>query len=153
MKFYADRHRSERSFEPGDQLYLKAKPYRQLSLATTRYHKLMAKYYGPFLVLEKIGTVAYKLQLPANARIHPVFHVSLLKKRISKNNEVLPYVPEEDSSEQIHGEPIAILDRRMVKKGNAPHVKVLVQWSNTLPEEATWEDWDSFIRKYPTFHP
>lgn len=88
MKLYADKHRSERTFVPGDQVYLKARPYRQSSMAIAKYHKLLPKYYGPFLVLEKVGTVAYKLQLPANARIHSVFHVSLLKKRISDNSEV-----------------------------------------------------------------
>ena len=46
-------------------------------------NKLLPKYYGPYKVLQKIGTMAYKLELPASSRVHPIFHVSCLKKVIS----------------------------------------------------------------------
>ena len=45
-------------------------------------NKLSPKYYGPYKVLQKIGTMAYKLKLPTTSRMHPVFHVSCLKKVI-----------------------------------------------------------------------
>ena len=48
-------------------------------------NKLSPKYYGPNKVLQKIGTMAYKLELPASSRVHPVFHVSCLKKIIVEN--------------------------------------------------------------------
>ena len=44
--------------------------------------KLSQKYYGPHKVLQNIGTMAYKLELPASSRVHPVFHISCLKKVI-----------------------------------------------------------------------
>jgi len=51
------------------------------------YHKLVAKYYGPYVVIKRIREVAYKLNLPSSPNIHPVFHVSLLKK--SMRNKVV----------------------------------------------------------------
>ena len=45
-------------------------------------NKLTPKYYGPYKVLQKIGSMAYKLELPATSRVHPVFHVSFLKNVI-----------------------------------------------------------------------
>ena len=95
-KYFADRHRTERSFEVGDLVFLKLQPYRQQTMAIRRNLKLSAKFYGPFELEEKIGEVAYKLKLPPTARIHPVFHVSLLKKRIGPPQQVSTILPEFD---------------------------------------------------------
>ena len=66
-------------------VYLKLIPYRLHSLAHHSYHKLLPKYYGPYKILERLGPVAYKLQLPASTKIHPVFHVSCLKQHLGEN--------------------------------------------------------------------
>lgn len=70
MKLYSDRHRVERTFEIVDEVYLKLQPYRQTSLALRKNMKLAAKYYGPYMVIQKIGEVAYMLQLPPGSLIH-----------------------------------------------------------------------------------
>ncbi|KAF2320182.1 hypothetical protein GH714_025093 [Hevea brasiliensis] len=78
MKQLADRRRTERQFQIGDLVFLKSKPFMQVSV-TRSHHKLYHKYYGPFPILDRVDSVAYKIQLPDEAKIHNVLHVSLLK--------------------------------------------------------------------------
>lgn len=153
MKWFADKKRSDREFTVGTEVFLKLQPYRQLSLNQRKNHKLSAKYYGPYVVTERIGPVAYKLALPAEAKIHNVFHVSQLKKRLGDSKVVQTTLPSTDNSGVIQPRPMAVLDRMLIKKGNRPATKVLVQWENGSPNEATWELWEELMVKFPDFHP
>ena len=86
MKQQADQHRSERSFEVGDWVFLRLQPYKQISMKQQKKNnKLSPRYYGPYQIMQKIGSVAYKLEFPPTTKIHPVFHVSCLKKVIGQN--------------------------------------------------------------------
>jgi hypothetical protein len=80
MKFQADKHRTDRSFSIDDHVWLKLQPYAQRSVASHVSPKLSYRYFGPYEIESKISEVAYKLKLPANSSVHPIFHVSLLKK-------------------------------------------------------------------------
>src|SRR4051812_18510723 len=90
IKFFADMKRTEKHFEVGDMVYLKVQPYRQNAFGLHGSLKLRSKFYGPFKIMERVGTVAYKLQLPDSADIHPVFHVSHLKQHVGHKAVPLP---------------------------------------------------------------
>lgn len=93
QKHQADKGRTERMFDIGDKVNLKIQPYVQSSLHKKVNHKLSIKYFGPYEVLAKIGSVAYKLKLPPSTSIHPVFHVSLLKKAVGADAHVSSDLP------------------------------------------------------------
>ena len=71
---------------------MRLQPYRQTS-SLRKNLKLAPRYYGPFKILRHIGAVAYKLDLPAESKIHPVFHVSLLKENLGKHTSSQPQLP------------------------------------------------------------
>jgi hypothetical protein len=98
MKNQADKGRSERAFSVGDLVFLKLQPYVQSSLAPHANQKLAFKFFGPFPVLKKVRAEAYQLALPAESKIHPVFHVSQLKKAIESNIQVPSTLPQELSA-------------------------------------------------------
>jgi len=79
MKLYADKHRTDLQFSVGDYAFVKLQPYCKHSIRLQRNHKLGMRYFRTFKVLSKIGYVAYMLELPPEAKIHLVFHVSVLK--------------------------------------------------------------------------
>jgi len=88
MKQQKDQHHNERSFDVGDWVFLGLQSYKKMSLKQAKKdNKLSPKYYGLYKVLQNIGTMAYKLDMPASSRVHLVFHVSCLKKVI---NDKLP---------------------------------------------------------------
>ena len=125
MKLHVDKHRSERVLTLGDWIYLKLQPYRQQSINKRVFHNLATKYYGPFRVIERVGKVAYRLELPSSSKIHNVFHVSLLKKKLGDHNLVSGLPPVSDKGEFMLT-PLKILDKRMVKKKNKISSEVLV---------------------------
>ncbi|PHT82039.1 hypothetical protein T459_15054 [Capsicum annuum] len=79
MKALADKSHTKIIFEVGDWAFVKLQPYRQSTLRLQRDHKLGMRYFGPYKILKCVGVVAYNLDLPEAAKIHSVFHASILK--------------------------------------------------------------------------
>lgn len=135
---YANTKREDVSFSVGDSVLLSTA---NLKLKTDGpASKFNPRWCGPFKITERIGPVAYRLELPATMRIHPVFHVSLLR----------PYMATEDERRQPNSRPPPIqdddvflaeklLDRREVKVNGRTAVQYLVQWQGYPLYEATWE--------------
>lgn len=151
MKQYADSRRSDRVFQIGDHVYLKLQPYRQHSLKGRHIpHKLSPRFYGPFLVQDRVGSLAYKLDLPPGAAIHNVFHVSQLKL-CPNPSYVSTALPQYLSDVGKTKEPEMILEKKMVNRQNKAVTKVLVQWKGLPAQQATWEFYQDFIAKFPHF--
>jgi hypothetical protein len=115
MKKQADKKRSERTFEVGDTVFLKLQPYVQSSLAPHSNMKLAFKYFGPYKIIAKVGSVAYQLDLLAHSAIHPVFHVSQLKPANLPTSEVIAPVPDEIDLPRV---PEKVLQSRVVPVGD-----------------------------------
>ena len=152
MKQQADKGRSDRQFTVGDWVYVKLQPYRQSTVVNRANLKLSAKFFGPYQVLEKIGAVGYRLDLPPGAKVHSVFHVSQLKLHKGPVGALTPLSMLTDEG-VLAKEPLAILDRRIGKRQGKAVTEVLVQWRNTFPEDATWEALPHLMLQYPHFHP
>jgi hypothetical protein len=146
MKHQADKHRSERTFAVSDLVFLKLQPYLQSTVVRRGNQKLSFKFFGPFRILERVGTVAYKLALPETSRVHPVFHVSQLKQCLGPNQQVQPNLPSSALAFQV---PVQVLQRRVRQHGLRTVVEGLIQWSGATAEDATCEDLVFLKQQFP----
>jgi hypothetical protein len=105
--------------------------------ASRKFHP---RFIGPFKILKKVGTVAYKLELPVNmSRIHPVFHVSLLKKW------TLPYRTQPPPPTiEIEGETLWLFERILDHRKKGRKNEYLVKWEGYGHENNSWEPESSF---------
>ena len=94
MKLNSNHHRCELEFKLGDFVYLKLQPFRQMSVRVRGNMKLSPRFYGPFHILARVGKVAYRLELLPHSRLHPVFHVSQLKKQLGQSDCTVAELPD-----------------------------------------------------------
>jgi len=111
MKQIANKKHQDVSFKIEDLVFLKPHPYRQQTAFKCAHQKLTSHFYDSYLVIQKIGSVAY-LHLPDGAHIHPVFHVLLLKKYVGESEMPSKELPSVTDDGVVILESQHILDTR-----------------------------------------
>jgi hypothetical protein len=149
MKTAADQHRISHKFAVGDFAFVKLRPYRQISVAGRRVHKLSKRYYGPYKLIKAIGEVAFQLELPPTSKIHPVFHVSQLKPCLGDTAATLDLPPTAEENHPVI-QPLSVLDWKY--NTEATEWQVLIQWEGLFPEDSTWESYQEILTNCPAFH-
>ncbi|GJW12254.1 putative reverse transcriptase domain-containing protein [Tanacetum coccineum] len=150
QKRYADSKRKPMEFQVEDRVMLKVSPWKGV-VRFGKWGKLNSIYVGPFKVLEKVGSVAYKLELPQElSRVHNTFHVSNLKKCYADEPLSVP-LDGLHIDDKLHfvEETLKIMDHevKQLKQSRIPIVKV--RWNSRRGPEFTWEREDQFQKKYP----
>ena len=144
QKSYADVRRRSLEFEVGDHVFLKAMPKRGVVRCVKR-GKLSPRFIRPFEILERVGTVAYRLALPPSMTgVHEVFHVSMLRKDTPDPAHVGDWGQiEVDTDGTFEEGPMCIVDSRdqVLRRKTVRLVRVL--WRHYGVEESTWEREDT----------
>jgi hypothetical protein len=119
-------------FRVGDNVLLNSK---HVKLKYPGARKLLPRYIGPFKVTAKIGTVAYRMELPKNMKCHNVFHVSLLHKFVKGSRYQPPPPPLE-----VDGELEYEVEKIQSSTDGPPGKKwFLLKWKGYPEEHNTWE--------------
>jgi hypothetical protein len=133
----------------GENVLLKVNP-KKISLKLGSCTKLVARFYGPFDILDRIGPVSYMLAFPTSMNVHNVFHVSLLKKYVHDPNHVIDWhLIQVETKGEFQVQPMRILDRKLKIIQNSIIEMVKVQWTYYGPEDATWDIEYAMRVEYP----
>jgi hypothetical protein len=136
---YANQHRRHQEFKEGDQVLLSMRNINNPVDRQRPTKKLTNRFAGPYTITKVISATAYKLDLPATMKIHPVFHISLLKPYHPSPNDFERSTPPpaiitpESNHEEYEVE--TILDKRILR--NRP--QYLIKWMGYPLHDATWE--------------
>ncbi|GKE57201.1 putative reverse transcriptase domain-containing protein [Tanacetum coccineum] len=150
QKSYADRRRKPLEFEVEDKVMLKVSPWKGV-IRFGKRGKLNPHYIGPFKILAKVGTLAYRLELPEKlSRVHSTFHVSNLKKCFVDKPLAIPLdeIQIDDKLNFIE-ELVKIMDQE-VKRLNQSRIPIVkVRCNSRRGPEFIWEREDQMKKKYP----
>jgi hypothetical protein len=128
---------------------LRLQPYIQSSVERRTSQKLGFRFFGPYLILQRVGPVSYKLQLPPSSRIHPVVHVSQLKKGIKPTDEVSTTLPVSLLHFQAPPQPQALNGARMIRQGRKMIPQIKVSWQGLPRSCDSWEPVYATVNAYP----
>ena len=137
-------------FDVGDNIFLKVMPKRGV-VRFGKLGKLSPRFIGPFKILERVGTVAYRLALPPNmSGVHEVFHVSMLRRYALDPAHVVDWREiEVDTDGTFEKGPVCIIDSRDQVLRHKTMRLVRVLWQHRGVEESMWEREDTMRATYP----
>jgi transposase InsO family protein len=140
MKEQADKKRRDLEFKVGDKVWVERK-----NMSTGRpSEKLDMRRIGPYKVTARVGPVAYRVALPPDVRVHPVFHVSFLSPfhENTFQGRQPPPPPPDIIEGQEEWEVEAVMDSRK-KPGRGRRYEWLIKWKGYGLEEMSWEPWEN----------
>ncbi|GKE49415.1 putative reverse transcriptase domain-containing protein, partial [Tanacetum coccineum] len=150
QKSYADKRRKPLEFSAGDYVLLKVSPWKGV-VRFGKKGKLAPRFVGPFEIIEKVGSMAYRLDLPKELNgVHDTFHVSNLKKCLANPTLQVPLdeIRVDDKLNFVE-ERVEILEREFKKLKRSRIAIVKVRWNSKRGPEFTWEHEDQIKLKYP----
>ncbi|GJX38205.1 putative reverse transcriptase domain-containing protein [Tanacetum coccineum] len=150
QKSYADKRRKPLEFSVGDYVLLKVSPWKGV-VRFRKKGKLAPRFVGPFEIIEKVGHVAYRLDLLEELNgVHDTFHVSNLKRCLANPTLQVPLDEiQVDAKLNFMEEPVEILEREFKKLKRSRIAIVKVRWNSKHDPEFTWEREDQMKLKYP----
>ncbi|KAM1206460.1 hypothetical protein ACFX2G_007228 [Malus domestica] len=150
QKSLAEKHATDRKYDVGDWVFLKLSPWKG-DVRFGKKGKLSLRFNGPYMIAERVGEVAYRLELPLElSKVHNVFHVSMLRHYVSDHSHMIPSQPLEINPNLSYDEePMTLLDWKDKELRNKIVHLVKVLWRNHSVEEANWETDDRMREMYP----
>ena len=151
QKSYADQRRRPLEFQVGDQVFVRVSPMKGVVRFGKR-GKLSPRFIGPFTISERVGGLAYRLELPSElAAVHDVFHVSMLRRYLSDESHVLQSAEWSEVTPvlTVPEFPLHIEDRRVQRLRNKAIPLVRVAWQRHSGGESTWEREDEMREQFP----
>jgi hypothetical protein len=141
-----DKQHRDLEFVVGDWVWLRLNQRTTSTVRNVPPSKLASMFYSPYEVVQRIGQVAYKVQLPPKARIHDVFHVAFLKKFEGVPPSSVPPLPA-----IMRGHVVPTPEAVVHTQPTQASWEVLVRWQGHTMGEATWETIENFKEAYPEF--
>nr|GEV25224.1 putative reverse transcriptase domain-containing protein [Tanacetum cinerariifolium] len=148
---YVNARRKLLKLQVGDRVMLKVSPWKWV-IRFGKWEKLNPIYIRPFKVLAKVGTIAYRLELPQQlSRVQNTFRVSNLKKCLSDEPLAISLDEIHIDEKKLHfvEEPVEIMDHEVKRLKKSRVTIIKVRWNSRRGPEFTWEREDQFRKKYP----